>query len=280
MKKAIKLSVGTFVMGMFAFAPLALAGVEQGSSVRLAHADIESGINVVGVAGVKSVDIEVKANAETNIVSVTAVGVKSDDDTNDDIKKSEDDDDSRSTTTQERGIENAKLRANENALDALVRAEIHIELEDDDEGDDVDEVEDVARVHSEAEFRGFVSHKSKEDGQLKSVSIKSGKVEVEHEQRGKWFGFMKGDLTAKATADVSGNVEVKYPWYHIFMTKTHSSASLRAQIAQAIAAERKGEKEGVASTTVRADISAAFGIPNLFEIIADTLKVSAAVKVK
>ena len=134
---------------------------------------------------------------------------------------------------------------------------------------DIDVAEDV---HSEIDFKHFVAHKAKADARIKSVEVNGGKVEVEYEESGKWFGFLSGKVNAHASADVKGNVEVKYPWYHIFMNGTHSSASLQSEIARAIAAERKGEKEGVSSTTMRADISVAFGVPDLFEIIANTLK--------
>ena len=172
------------------------------------------------------------------------------------------------------GVEKGESHANANAndLEVLEKADLHIELDDSDameEGKgDIDEAEDV---HSELDFKHFVAHKAKADARIKSVDVSDGKVEVEYEESGKWFGFISGTVDAKASADVKGNVEVEYPWYHIFMSGTHSSASLQSEIARALAAERKGEKEGVSSTTLRANISAAFALPNLFEIIVSTL---------
>lgn len=190
--------------------------------------------------------------------------------------------DMKAAMDKDKGIENAKERADEHALDALEKAELHMDFEgmkDDQDAHDAHhgtsaevEIDTVEKVRSSREFERFVGHKSKEDAHLKRVEIKDGKVDVDYEESAKLFGFMNTTVNAHVSVDAAGNVVVAYPWYHIFMKKTHSSASLQSEIARAIAGERKGEKEGIASTTMKATIATALGIPHIFDIIASTLK--------
>jgi hypothetical protein len=169
------------------------------------------------------------------------------------------------------GTFRAKEVADEQSWADMGKAELHVNIKGEDVavGASIDMHE---KVHSANEFELFVHHKAKTDEHLKSVDVKDGKVDIEYEAPAKLFGFMNTALNTRVSADTSGNVTVTYPWYHIFMKKTHSKASLQSEIARAIAAERKGEKEGIASTTMQAMITTAMGIPNLFDIIADTLK--------
>jgi len=171
----------------------------------------------------------------------------------------------------ERGLENATIRANERATPRLENAEFHMDLDNLDDGESID-VDEADGVETAEDFRAFVKMKSKKDERLKSVEVKNGKVEVEYEEPAKLFGFVGTKINARASVDKEGNTAVSYPWYHIFMKKHVSHASLQSAIARAIAGERKGEKEGIASTTMQTTISTALGIPNIFEIIADTLK--------
>ncbi len=136
------------------------------------------------------------------------------------------------------------------------------------------EIDASEKVHSSHDFEHFVEHMSKKDAHVKHVEVKEGKVEVEYEESAKLFGFIGTTISAHASVDGKDNVEVSYPWYHIFMKKQVAKESLRADIAQAVAAERKAQKEGMATSTIEAKIEASLGIPNLFEIIANTLKAS------
>ncbi len=238
------------IVTLFALAPLAHAAVISGGATTVVNQD--------GVA--------LKASATATPTTHIVGGVKMEDGTLE-IKTGLE----HGSSTKEHGIENAEMHANTNALAALEKAELHIDLNDanmKDEGKGG--INEASEVHSELDFKHFVAHKAKADAHIKSVDVKDGMVEVGYEESGKWFGFIPGDVEAKASADVKGNIDVAYPWYHIFMNGTHSSASLQSEFARAIAAEKKGEKEGVSSTTMRAEISTAFGVPNLFEIIANT----------
>jgi hypothetical protein len=134
------------------------------------------------------------------------------------------------------------------------------------------EMDMAAKVRTDHDFEDFVHHKAKSDKHLKGVNVKDGKIEVTYAAPAKLFGFMKTTINARASVDAKDTVEVEYPWYHIFMKKQVSKASLQSNIARAVAAERKAVKEGMATTTIEAKIEASLGIPNLFEIIANTLK--------
>ena len=254
-------SLAAIIVTLFALAPLAHAAVISGGATA-----------VVGNGG-GTVESQIKVTSSASATPVAGTHLKMEDGTIEAKTGME----VNGSDTKVHGIENAEIHANANAEAALEKAELHIDLDDEDMRDEgKGDINEAADVHSEIDFKHFVAHKAKADAHIKSVDVSKGEVEVEYEESGKWFGFLSGDINAHATADVKGNVEVKYPWYHIFMNGIHSSASLQSEIARAIAAEKKGEKEGISSTILRTDISAAFRVPNLFEIIANTLKKTSA----
>ena len=276
MKKSLNKKFGIVFTLLFAFAPLAHAAVISGTASKI-EADSE----------VTHSDIEV--NTKTTATPVTGEHMEGGVNTAAGIRKMEDRSDGgkdesseHGTSTKLRGVENAQTHANENAGEALGKAELHFSAggtgdnNEDSNSTSSADVSKAADVHSEIDLKQFIAHKSKSDAHIKSVDVRDGTVEVGYEESGKWFGFLSGKVEAKASADVRGNVDVTYPWYHIFMNSTHSSASLQSEIARALAAEKKSEKESVSSTTVRANVSAAFAVPNLFEIIANTLRKASA----
>ena len=263
----------TIIVTLFALAPLAHAAVISGGATTVVNQD-----------GVMHTETKVGASASatplTGVHTVgavnTAIGAKMEDGS----RESDCIGDSSGKTdcvggSKEHGTEKAETHANASA--AIEKAELHIELGDSEAMEEgKGDVDKASEVHSELDFKHFVAHKAKADAHIKSVDVSDGTVEVGYEESGKWFGFISGTVEAKATADAKGNVEVAYPWYHIFMSGTNSSASLQSEIARGMAAEKKGEKEGVSSTTMRANISAAFAVPNLFEIIVNALHKTSA----
>lgn len=245
-------SFAVITVSLFALAPLA-------------HADIEAGTNVaaVGTLQVKAPAVQIQTTAAP-VKGVrmeggvnTAGGVKMEDG----MEMEE-----HGSTTNAHGLENAEMHANEHAQAALENAELHVDLDDETEAQEAGDVDEPMDVHSEADFKHFVSHKSKTDAHIKSVDVKGGKVAVEYEEAGKWFGFIKGHVNLETTADVNGNVQVKYPWYHVFVSGTHSSASLEAAIAHSLGAHMKGMRDssGKIATTV--------SVPDLFDIVTNNLK--------
>lgn len=178
-----------------------------------------------------------------------------------------------------KGMERAEMMADEHAAFGLETAKMHIDvhalMKEESEpghGSGEEEIDMPGKVRSSADFEHFVAHKAKEDARIKDVEIKDGKVHVRYEESAKLFGFIGTTINARASADAEGNVNVAYPWYHIFMKKHVSQASLQSAMARAMAGAGKAEKEGIASTTAQATIATALGIPNIFELIADTFK--------
>ncbi|MDO8520993.1 MAG: hypothetical protein Q7S52_02660 [bacterium] len=186
----------------------------------------------------------------------------------------------------ERAMERAEMMADDEAAFGLETAKMHINVsalmkEENEPGHGVGdaEVDTAAKVHSSADFEHFVAHKAKSDSDIKEVDIKDGKVKVHYRMPAKFLGFIKGSVNARAEADATGKIEVDYPWYHMFMKKHVSSASLQSEIARAIAAKRMALKAGIPVATIEAQVEAAFDAPNLFEMIVDALH-GASLKVK
>lgn len=180
------------------------------------------------------------------------------------------------------GTARALLVASEYGVLGIQNAEFHMNFEKNNRNDagTSTDIDSAINVRSTKDFERFVSFKVQNDERIQNVDVKDGQVEVEYAEPAKLFGIIGTNINAHVAVDKEGNVEVKYPWYHIFMKKTTSSASLQSALVRTIAAQRKAEQELVASSTVRADISFALGVPNLFEIIADTLRGGASVGVK
>lgn len=137
-------------------------------------------------------------------------------------------------------------------------------------------VDTADKVYSWADFNQFVARKVKADAHIKGVELNNGKVGVTYEEPAKLFGFIGTTILAHTSVDKKGNVEVTYPWYHIFMKKPVSQASLRSAITGALAAAERGRQAGVASTTIQATIATSLNVPNIFELIVNTLKTNSA----
>ncbi len=245
-----------------------------------AHASIATDRSgSVAVLNPVSVTIQSDVHATTSMNGRTEKGVYMEDgvNTTGGVKMKSGDENEGNTEMHATGTMRAKERANEHGMEGLEKAELHIDMDTDNEDEDMRgtstiEVSEAAEVHSSKDFILFAKHKAKNDEHLKSVDIKDGKVDVEYAEEGKWFGILSATIPVHASADVAGHVEVKYPWYHIFVKKENSSAALQSRIALAIAAEKKGEKEGVVANTVKTDVSATLNIPELFDLIVTALK--------
>jgi hypothetical protein len=262
---ALVISVGLlFTIAPFAYAAVSVAGD--------GNVEIEVGDDRKGS------DIEIKNTDEVQVNGIrieggvnTAGNVKMEDGRDDTPDTERREQERVQASTSVRGLENAEMHASENGLLGIENAQFHIELQDDnskDEGETV-LVRSAEQVRTEAEFRQFVSFKAKEDAHLKQVDVEKGKVTVEYTQPAKLFGFISTSLTAKASADVQGEVTVSYPWYHVFMHKVHSSTALRVKIANVIEGT---QKEVMATTTTQAEVQTRLSTPDLFEMIVNTLR--------
>ena len=149
-----------------------------------------------------------------------------------------------SAEEKERGLENAMMRANENAEDGLSNAELHVNIralmmrdKNTDASQGVD-ISDADEVHSSADFEHFVAHKAKGDVGLTDVDIKNGKVEITHDFPMKFLGFWGTTVSAVARGDEAGNVELDYPWYAMFMKRVYPTASVLKSLQSEIDTDR------------------------------------------
>lgn len=283
--KQNKLKTITFgILALFAFAPLA-------------QAQVSSGLAITG-------DVQV-APVKAGVYSVT---VKTDDERDDsDDERSDDEkmeDGTRGEKLEVKEVSESSEREEEKERTSTTsfrdddddQAFMHINLrmEEKDllstENDDAEStttvsastslrvmIRDVEDVHSEADLKSFVRTKAKEDKSIKQVQVVDGAVNVVYDEPAELFGFINTTVATHVTVDAKGGVQVTYPWYHIFMKKHAARESIQSNIARALAAERKFTKEGMASTTAsasttQATIALGLGIPNIFEIIANSLK--------
>lgn len=253
---------------LFALAPLAHAAIDINGAV---DADImmETGMMKTDTRAGTGVKMEADADGEMHMMEDREEMM--DDDMMEDGEEM--------MEGEERGMDRAQMMADEHALDMLGGIELRLDLRKggEDHAAGTAEIDTAAKVMSEHDLEDFMHHKAKADEHLKGVEVKDGKLEVKYAQPAKFLGFMNTTMNARVSVDAEDNIVVKYPWYHIFMKKHVSKASMQSNIARAVAAERKAVKEGMATTTIQAEITAAMGIPNLFEIIADELQ-SARVK--
>lgn len=264
MKNTYQYKTITIVAGvLFALAPLAHAAVLLNSETEVkanSGAMVQTGINISASATpVKGVygEGEIHTNVGTKALQI---------------------EDGSDIEGGERGGMNGSARTdihtNINTAASLENVELHFDADADMDDTEESSVNDANEVHTSQDFSHFVALKAKHDANLKSVDVSDDKVEVEYKEPAKLFGFINSSVTAHATADIKGNVEVSYPWYHIFMKKQTSSAALQSKIALAIAAEQKGERSGSASTSMESQTSLA--LPHLFDIVATALKSASA----
>ncbi len=177
----------------------------------------------------------------------------------------------RSGSGTETGIDQAQLMANESAQGALERVELRLRLNEEKEMASGTPVRARGEVRTQADLEEFIRGKARADANLRGVEVKEGLVEVEYAQPAKFFGLFRTNVSARVRVAPDDTVEVAYPWYHIFMKKEVSKESMRANIARALAAERKALSEGMSTTTAQATIAAGLGIPDIFDIIVDAL---------
>lgn len=264
MKNTYQYKTITIVAGvLFALAPLAHAAVLLNSETEVkanSGAMVQTGINISASATpVKGVhgEGEIHTNVGTKALQI---------------------EDGSDIDGGERGGINGSARTeihtNINTAASLENVELHFDADADINDTEESSVSDANEVHTSQDFSHFVALKAKHDANIKSVDVTDDKVEVEYKEPAKLFGFINSSVTAHATADIKGNVEVSYPWYHIFMKKQSSSAALQSKIALAIAAEQKGERSGSASTSMESQTSLA--LPHLFDVVARALKSASA----
>lgn len=273
MKNTYQYKTITIVAGvLFALAPLAHAAVLLNSETEVkanSGAMVQTGINISASATpVKGVhgEGEIHTNVGTKALQIED-GSDIDGGERGGINGTQ-------GTGDIKGSAHAEIHTNINTAASLENVELHFDADADINDTEESSVSDANEVHTSQDFSHFVALKAKHDANIKSVDVTDDKVEVEYKEPAKLFGFINSSVTAHATADIKGNVEVSYPWYHIFMKKQSSSAALQSKIALAIAAEQKGERSGSASTSMESQTSLA--LPHLFDVVARALKSASA----
>lgn len=251
------------VLALFALAPLA-------------QAQVSAGLAITGDPQVTSV--------KTGGYSVTVKG-DDDDEREDDDRKMEDDDRDEDDIAKEmnelaKHLEEKERERSKEEDEALRHLQLRLEEKDlkEDERNAsatgtavVTRVREAKSVRNEEDLKNFVRTKASEDESIKNVEVIDGAVDVSYDEPAELFGFINTTVATHVTVDAKGDVRVTYPWYHIFMKKHAARESIQSDIARALAAESKATREGMASTT-QAMIAEGLGIPNIFEIIANTLK--------
>ena len=102
------------------------------------------------------------------------------------------------------------------------------------------DIHDAREVHTSQDFKTYVANAAKVDVNLKGVEVKNGAVSLDYQEPAAWFGFIDSSLNAHVSADASGNVEVSYPWYHIFMKKHVAKDTIKSEVAAAVSARKSG----------------------------------------
>lgn len=182
----------------------------------------------------------------------------------------------------DRGVEHAMMEADEHAQDALLNAELHVDVHTlmeseakEDHSGEV-EIESADEVHSTADFEHFIAHKAKDDERIKEVALKGGKVEMTYAMPVEFLGFWDTTLDTTMSADASGDVEFDYPWYAVFMKKNFSKKTVEPILKAEVEAKKKGDVSvEVKGTTTASTKVRTFAAPHILEAM-----VSAAAKVK
>ena len=132
-------------------------------------------------------------------------------------------------------------------------------------------VDSATKVKSSADFEQYVAFKAKSDERIKKVEIKDGKVEVTYALPVKFFGFWKTSLETTAKVDSTGTVEVRYPWYAIFMRKEFSKKTLEPAFRASLEAHQHANANSAVQATTTATVSAkAYVVPHVFDTVVIT----------
>lgn len=277
MKNITLTSAGSgIVAALFILVPMAYAETSGGIEANI-NGDVEVGKGVLSVVGTTSATIRVEANedkeasrSKENEVEVSATE-------NGEVQKdeqsaeSEQDTKVESSSGEERGLDRAMLRANENAEEGLLNAEMHVDVKSLLEKKSQEgaaggvEIDAATDVHSSGDFEQFIADKSKSDESIRGVDVKDGKVTVTYAMPVKFLGFWGATLDTTASADVSGNVSFEYPWYSVFMKKDFSKMTVEPVIKAEIEAQQGAVTSASLGGTTTPIVARTFAAPHVFE---------------
>lgn len=87
-----------------------------------------------------------------------------------------------------------------------------------------------AQVKSGQDLENFAKGVLLKDENVASIDVNEGETHVEYNMPAKMFGMFDASLNAQISADATGKVKVKYPWYSFLFKKAVSSSDLETKV--------------------------------------------------
>ncbi len=133
------------------------------------------------------------------------------------------------------------------------------------------EVDSATKVKSATDFEHYVAFKATEDARLEAVRIKKGKLMVTYAMPVKFFGIWRTSMNTTAEVNSTGAVEVKYPWYSVFMGKEFSKNTLEAAFSASLEAHQHANANSAVQATTTETVSAkSYVVPHVFDTVVKT----------
>lgn len=286
LSSAVVVSAETYEAGSESTITSEAIGIESDSKVRIIATQNDDSVSVDSSKPQPALMMKTEGGVETEASKLVPVQIRAEDNVRMiENRGNETEIDERGSMMEielnedgsERGLDNAMMRANENAEEGLLNAEFHVNVRammKDSSSEESDDIQDADDVHTSVDFEHFVAHKAKSDSRLSEVSIKDKRVEVKYNLPVKFFGFWGATIGTKMRGDIAGNVEVDYPWYAIFTKKMHPTKDILENIQSEIAdkkTEMSTEDDVRASATTTVIVRRSFTMPHVFDAMVQAL---------
>lgn len=172
-----------------------------------------------------------------------------------------------------------EIKKDDDADGDLFNIELDIDVEglmEDEDGDGHHaegsvEIDDADEVNSSADFEHYVAFKAKSDERIKDVELKDGKVLVTYAMPVKFFGIWRTSMNTTAEVNSTGAVEVRYPWYSVFMRKEFSKNTLEPAFRASLEAHQHANANSAVQATTTETVSAkSYVVPHVFDTVVKT----------
>lgn len=178
--------------------------------------------SLIGLSYGPSIDVNAGADAEVNAntsLSDDILVIKRED--------LDDNDHDNATSTSSSAGANARLSANENALEnanensVLVRAE---------------------NIVTQDDLRAFAMASIKSDENLNSMSFTNDEIAVSYKDHGRFIGIIPITMDVNVVVDQSGNITFDYPWYGFLVAKDRADLETRvnSEVSNSLSANASG----------------------------------------
>lgn len=94
---------------------------------------------------------------------------------------------------------------------------------------------DADLVRSEGSLESYASATVRADKRFESLTIENGELEMEYRKAAKFLWIIPASMKVHVTANVSGDVAVRYPWYAFLLQAEEKRADLEARLETEIA---------------------------------------------